>query len=472
MLMISSKCSDHFRIACAPFASIALLFAILLSVTMSDVLAAEWNEDINAAVEQAAATDKDLIILYTGSDWNPPSKLLDKEVLSQEEFLFEVDPHYVLVMLDFPKEKQQKPEIAQRNAQWAERFGIENFPTLVLTDVSLKPYAFLGYQEGGFQNYLGLVEESRQLRVARDEKLKQAAAAKGSEKAKLLDEAIGGMKEQLVRVYYPDVIEQIIELSPKDEFGLRTKWNGQAESERRKMMLADMLMVSRIEKPSRAIEFIDEVLGEMEFPDQQKFEALQIKLSLVRQLQKTELVNSLMDEMLAIEGLTDNSRQRLLVKRLLLMVGAGEKDQAKQQLDAALEQFPGSPWLLLAKGTIQQADDNFDLAISSFDLAQKSANANPDLLIDIVGAKADALFSTKQQADALQTLDNFAENSRMPPDLRAEALLHKSMLMRDMGRTRQARLAENRAIEITETAREKAETQKVIEKLREKFRTD
>lgn len=452
--------------------NIVVLIAASTSFEANRCCAAEWTEDINAAVEQAAATDKDLMILYTGSDWCPPCKLLDKEVLSQEQFIFEVDPHYVLVKLDFPRQTEQEPEIAKRNAEWAQRFGIEGFPTIVLTDVALKPYAFLGYEEGGFQNYLAIVEEARQLRVARDEKLKQSVAAEGSEKAKLLDEAIGGMKPDLARVYYADVIEQIIELDPKDERGLRTKWNGQAEAEIRKMMLADMLMVSRIEKPSQALKFIDEVLAEVEFPDQQKFEALQIKLSLIRQLQQPEQVNALMDEMLAIEGLTDDSRQRLLVKRLLLMVGAGQKEQAAAQLEAALKQFPGSPWLLLAKGDLEEADENFEQAISAYTLAQNSAKSNPDLLIDIVGAKADALFGSDQRADALQTLDNFAENTRMPPDLRAEALLHKSMLMRDMGRTRQARLAENRAIEINESVREKAETQKVIEKLREKFRAD
>ena len=36
---------------------------------------------------------------------------------------------------------------------------------------------------------------------------------------------------------------------------------------------------------------------------------------------------------------------------------------------------------------------------------------------------------------ALQSLDSFADDTQMPSDLRAEALLHKSMIMRDMKRT-------------------------------------
>ena len=31
-------------------------------------------------------------------------------------------------------------------------------------------------------------------------------------------------------------------------------------------------------------------------------------------------------------------------------------------------------------------------------------------------------------------LDNFADDTQMPSDLRAEALLHKAMIMRDMNR--------------------------------------
>ena len=57
----------------------------------------------------------------------------------------------------------------------------------------------------------------------------------------------------------------------------------------------------------------------------------------------------------------------------------------------------------------------------------------------------------------------------MPSDLRAESLLHKALIMRDMKRSRQARLAENRAIEITESPQERAEVQKIVERLREKF---
>ena len=56
----------------------------------------------------------------------------------------------------------------------------------------------------------------------------------------------------------------------------------------------------------------------------------------------------------------------------------------------------------------------------------------------------------------------------MPSDLRAEAMLQKSMIMRDMNRKRQAILAENRAIEMAESPQERSEMQKIVERLRQK----
>ena len=90
-----------------------------------------FTEDANAAIERALKEDKELILLFTGSDWCPPCKKLDAEVFSEKEFLFEVSKHYVLVKFDFPKQTEQDPEIAKQNEEYAKKFGIDSFPTLV-----------------------------------------------------------------------------------------------------------------------------------------------------------------------------------------------------------------------------------------------------------------------------------------------------------------------------------------------------
>ena len=58
-----------------------------------------FTTDMKAAVEEATEQDKDILLLFTGSDWCPPCKKLESEVFSQQEFLDGVSDQFVLVML-------------------------------------------------------------------------------------------------------------------------------------------------------------------------------------------------------------------------------------------------------------------------------------------------------------------------------------------------------------------------------------
>ena len=40
-----------------------------------------WTEDASRGNEQAVKEDKDLLLLFTGSDWCPPCQKLEQEVL-------------------------------------------------------------------------------------------------------------------------------------------------------------------------------------------------------------------------------------------------------------------------------------------------------------------------------------------------------------------------------------------------------
>ena len=107
--------------------------------------------------------------------------------------------------------------------------------------------------------------------------------------------------------------------------------------------------------------------------------------------------------------------------------------------------------------------------MKAFEAGIALTTSNFDLLLELVAAKSDCLFASEQQAEALKTLDDFADNEAVPADLRADALLQKSILMRELNRTRQARLAENRAIEIVDSPAEKASIQKIVQRMRAKF---
>ncbi len=199
-------------------------FAILISlvvclVTFQGAVADDWYEDVAEAIKVGAKEEKDLLILYTGSDWCPPCKKLEDEVLSQEDFLKEIRTGYVLVKLDFPKNLIQKAEILKQNNEWQEKFGVDGFPTIVLMDSQQRPYGFTGYEEGGVEGYLGLLEGLRQARIRRDEYLDKAEKAEGHERAKLLDEAMSQLNQEIVSVYYEEFVKEMVELDPEDELG-------------------------------------------------------------------------------------------------------------------------------------------------------------------------------------------------------------------------------------------------------------
>lgn len=446
--------------------STLLVFLSAFSISLGQEVG--FTEDAPKAIQQAQAENKDVIFLFTGSDWCPPCKKLEKEVLSEKEFLDGISKEYVLIKLDFPKNSPQDPKLTKQNEEYSKKYGIDSFPTLVLTDSKLVPFAFAGYETGGHLNYLELLQNARKLRVNRDAKLAAAESETGEARARLLDEAISEMRQEIIGVYYPEIIEEIVALDKDNEFGLRKKWNGAADAEMRKVIMTDLMMISRVEKPARAIQFIDEVVGEFDFSSSELLEIFQWKLNLARQLNDNSMTDSILDQMINLEGVVGETRQRLIVKKIYLMVGSGRRAQAMKLLDESIAKAQGANYLNLAKGSLLAANGEFKEAVACFDAALTNSRNNPDIRIDLIGAKADCLYAMDDQEGALKVLDDFSEDTQMPADLRAEALLQKAMIMREQKRTRQARLAENRAIETVESPKEKAEMQKIVDRLREK----
>ncbi len=446
-----------------------ILYSLMSSVGIAigdDV----WTTDVDAAIDAARKNDKDILLLYTGSDWCPPCKKLEEEILSTPEFLNEARQRFELVVFDFPKQKELPPKLAEQNRQWAEKFGVVAYPTVILVDRQTRPFAISGYREGGPVEYLGMLGEFRQQRIRRDEAFEKAdKAADPKERAKFLDEAISQMSESIARLYYEDCINEIVKIDNEDEQGLRTKWNAAKDSEMRKMIMTDILIVSRLEKPETAVAFINEVLAELKFPADEQLQILQIKLDLLRKIGNTSEMDGLLDEMIAMDELTEQTRQRLIVKKIFLMVGTNRRESAMALLEKSLSQGTENAALWLAKGQLLDAESKRELAIDAFDRGIQIASNDLDLLIDLVGAKANAQMALNDPIAAIQTLDDFAENQQMPSDLRGEAYLQKAMIMRDTQRNRQARLAENRAIEIANSPDERAEMQKLVDRLRTKY---
>ena len=100
--------------------------------TAADDAKSAWTTDFSAAQKTAADTGKPMFVEFTGSDWCPPCKMLNRRVLSKSAFLDYAADNLVLVKLDFPRNKPQPEAVKKQNRRLAEKFEVSGFPTVIL----------------------------------------------------------------------------------------------------------------------------------------------------------------------------------------------------------------------------------------------------------------------------------------------------------------------------------------------------
>jgi thioredoxin-related protein len=118
-----------------------------------------WLTDFEQAKEQAQKDNKAILINFTGSDWCSWCIMLHKEVFSHKEFLTYAKNKFVLLELDFPRNKELPEKQKEQNEKLSKQFSIEGFPTVILTDATGKKFARTGYQEGGAKAYIKHLDE-------------------------------------------------------------------------------------------------------------------------------------------------------------------------------------------------------------------------------------------------------------------------------------------------------------------------
>jgi len=185
-----------------------------------------WTEDFEAAKAKAQKEGKDLLLDFTGSDWCVGCVQQRYEVFDTAAFKRVAPQSFVLVEVDFPKMKSQDARLVAQNQALLAQYGVEGYPTLVLTDAQGRPYYVLkGYPPGGVQMYLKRLEALRGRREARDAAFERAGLATDDRaKAEALAAALEVVGMKLAIHYYDSTVRQIIALDSNDQAGLKTKY--------------------------------------------------------------------------------------------------------------------------------------------------------------------------------------------------------------------------------------------------------
>ena len=91
--------------------------AAAMSLTYARADEALWKTSFAEAIAEASQQDKHILLYFTGSDWCPPCRKMDQEVLSQKRFSELATKSLILVKLDFPRRKKLSANEKAQNDQ-------------------------------------------------------------------------------------------------------------------------------------------------------------------------------------------------------------------------------------------------------------------------------------------------------------------------------------------------------------------
>ena len=235
---------------------------------------------MSAAMKRAQAEGKDLMLNFTGSDWCHWCHVLEEEVFDTKLFKEKAPKNFVLVTLDFPAdEAKQNPKLAKQNHEWLEKLGVEGFPTIVLCDAEGRPYATLGYAQGGPKPYVESLDRAVDSRKKRDRLMAEATKLKGVEKAKKLDEALSQIDRILVAQSYKPIVKEILTLASADK-SLTAKYESLELVGKQRAALAEMealAMMKESKKVRARLAEMAELFNE-ESEEQSEFEFMRLEV--------------------------------------------------------------------------------------------------------------------------------------------------------------------------------------------------
>lgn len=112
--------------------------------------AQEWIVNIEEAKEKAIKEEKQILMVFQGSDWCFPCMKLDKNVWKTDAFKAYAKEQYILLKVDFPRKKKNKLAKTQQehNNKLAEKYNAQGyFPYVVVLDKNGTQIASTGYKK-------------------------------------------------------------------------------------------------------------------------------------------------------------------------------------------------------------------------------------------------------------------------------------------------------------------------------------
>jgi len=272
------------------------LAAVIFTLAGNAFAEEGWLVSFEKAKEQAAKEGKPILMEFTGSDWCPPCKALHKNVLVKDVFKKEMPKHFVLLKLDNPKDKSKQTEDEKEQyKKLSKEYKVSGVPSIFLVDAGGKPF----FKKVGYSNQpAGDWVKDMVAKTAIPDALEDANGAKGLERAKLLDKALGLMGSDAANQRKED-INEIITLDSKNKAGLKAKYEGVLVATEIKDSL-QAIMRDRGAKPDDKIAKVDKLIKDKSPKGEALQEVLFMKSNLYFQAKKKDKAEALLRQAMKI----------------------------------------------------------------------------------------------------------------------------------------------------------------------------
>ena len=121
----------------------------------------EWKTNFEVAKTEATNQNKNILLVFSGSDWCGPCIKLDRDIWKSACFMEFAKNNLILERADFPKKKQNQltPEIKELNQSLAEKYNKDGmFPLVVVVDKNGKVLGKTGYKNVSPQEYVNILK--------------------------------------------------------------------------------------------------------------------------------------------------------------------------------------------------------------------------------------------------------------------------------------------------------------------------
>ncbi len=204
-----------------------ILAAVLFTVLFAGCAKAQstWITDLDSARSEASKSKKDLLVVFTGSDWNDPSKKLITQVFTAD-FFKKGSKNYILCNIDIVQDETlMSKDLIEKNSTTAASYGVQELPWFILQTAEGDVYAGAGTGEkaGTMDDLFALLDSYKDTRKKLVDLKKNIKNSKGAAKATNIDLFIEAIDPSR-RESYSNLIREVPALDADGKAGLKGKY--------------------------------------------------------------------------------------------------------------------------------------------------------------------------------------------------------------------------------------------------------